>query len=362
MSLLSRRRIVWAVPAAVAGAVVTAGLLPGLASGGGGGNLPDRTAAELLVAVQRSDVQQFSGTIVETARLGLPDLPGGDRAATLNWQSLITGSHTFQVWADGPQHQRLALLGQLAESDVVHDGTDLWTYTSSTQEVTHATLPAERAQQAQPASTEAPLTPQEAATQALKAIDPSTEVSVDGTQVVAGRSAYTLSLTPRDTRSTVRNVLIALDGETSMPLRVQVFGKGVDAAFETGFTDLTLSRPSASIFRFTPPAGATVKENDLTGGPSSAPADPSHPDAVTSAPTVLGTGWTSILRLQQPAPQAGAAPASSSVLDRLTTLLPNGDRLLSTSLVNALMTTDGRVFVGAVTPDLLEKAAAGAAG
>jgi len=361
MSLLSRRRIVWAVPAAMTGAVVTAGLLPGLASGGGGGHLPDRTAAELLVAVQRSDVQHFSGTVVETARLGLPDLPGTDRAAALSWQSLITGSHTFRVWADGPEHQRIALLGQLAESDVVHDGTDLWTYTSSTQEVTHATLPADRAHQPEPASTEASLTPQEAAAQALRAIDPSTEVTVDGTQVVAGRSAYTLSLTPRDTRSTVRSVLIAVDGETSIPLRVQVFGQGVDAAFETGFTDVSLSRPSGSVFRFTPPTGATVKESDLTGKPDS-PSDPAHPDATASAPTVLGNGWTSILRLQQPAPRAGAAPASSSVLDRLTTVLPNGDRLLTTALVNALMTTDGRVFVGAVTPELLQKAAAGAAG
>jgi len=362
MSLLAHRRAAWVVPAVVTGAVVTAGLLPGLASGGGGDPLPDRTAAELLVAVQGSDVQHFSGTVVETARLGLPDLPGADRAASLSWQSLVTGSHTFRVSADGPERQRLALIGQLSESDVVHDGTDLWTYTSSTQDVTHATLPAEQAGQPAPVSTEAALTPQEAAAQALKAIDRSTEVAVDGTQVVAGRPAYTLSLTPRDARSTVHRVLIAVDGETDLPLRVQVFGSGVDPAFETGFTDVSFDQPSGSVFRFSPPSGATVTEKDLTGTPSTPAAPQPDPTSSAAKPTVIGAGWTSILSLHQPTAPAGAASPTSSVLDQLTTVLPNGDRLLHTALVNALMTSDGRVFVGAVTPDLLEKAAAGSAG
>jgi outer membrane lipoprotein-sorting protein len=367
MNLSSHRRLVWVVPAAVTGAVVTAALLPGLAAGSGSPTLPTRTAAELLVAVQTSTTQALSGTVVETARLGLPDLPGADHSASLSWQSLVSGSHTARVWADGPDRQRLALIGQLAESDVVHNGTDLWTYSSADNAVTHAVLPAHTSSKPEPTSTEVPLTPQQAAAKALAAIDPSTVVAVDGTQRVADRPAYTLSLTPKDTRSTVRQVLIAVDSETSVPLRVQVYGAGASPALETGFTDVSFSRPAASVFRFSPPANATVTEKDLpgTGDKADASTPAGAPDKTASTPTVIGAGWTSILSLPASSTTASAgkpAGGGGSVLDQLTKVLPNGDRLLTTSLVNALMTADGRVFVGAVTPDLLQKAAAGTAG
>jgi outer membrane lipoprotein-sorting protein len=372
MPLLSRRRAVWAVPAVVVGTVLAGALAPGLAAGRGHTRLAPRTAAQLLVAVRGSSVQHLSGTVVETARLGLPDLPGADRSAALSWQSLVTGSHTARIWVDGPEHQRIALIGQLSESDIVHSGTDLWTYSSADNAVTHAALPADRAATPVPASTEVPLTPQAAAAQALKAIDPSTKVAVDAAAEVAGHAAYTLSLTPRDSRSTVRRVLISVDGETGVPLRVQVFGSAVAAAFETAFTDVSFRRPSASVFRFTPPKHAVVTQHDLSmrpgGAQGHAPTATTAPDpAAADQPTVIGQGWTSILVLRQPAAPAGTAKngrqaSSNAVLDQLTRTLPNGDRLLKTSLVNALMTKDGRIFVGAVTPDLLVKAAAGSAG
>ena len=369
MDFSSHRRLVWAAPAVVSAAVVAALALPGLASGTGSPKLPTRTASQLLVDVQSSTTQAFSGTVVETARLGLPDLPGADHSASLQWQSLISGSHTARVWADGADHQRLALIGQLAESDIVHNGSDLWTYSSTDNAVTHATLPADSASAAtrEPASTEAPLTPQDAAAKALAAIDPSTEVTVDGTQRVADRPAYTLSLTPRDARSTVRQVLIAIDSEFNIPLRVQVFGAGSDAGFEVGFTDVSFTRPAASVFQFSPPKDATITEKDLTGShaPDAGMTTEPKTAAAQTKPTVIGNGWTSILSFTQPPTSPTAQQdrhSTASILDQLTTSLPNGDRLLKTTLVNALLTADGRVFVGAVTPELLEKAAAGSAG
>jgi outer membrane lipoprotein-sorting protein len=361
MTLFSRSRAAWSIPAVVTGAVVVAALYPGIASGNGHPALPEKTAAQLLVMLQGSAVQHLSGTVVETARLGLPELPGADRTAALSWQSLVSGSHTANVWVDGGDRQRIALLGQLAESDVVHNGRDIWTYSSADNSVTHATLPAESAAKPEPAPTEVPLTPQAAASEALKAIDPSTQVDVDTTAEVAGRSAYTLSLTPRDTRSTVQRVLIAVDSETSVPLRVQVFGSATAAAFETAFTDISFARPDASLFHFTLPDHAVVTETDLSGQPKAEPTEPTHQAQARPQPTVIGAGWTSILMVKQPADPAAAtssAQTGTSPLDQLTTTLANGDRLLKTSLVNALMTKDGRVFVGAVTQDLLEKAAA----
>lgn len=370
------RRAVWAVPAVVVLVVAGANVLPTSSSASAHPVLAPLSAAELLAGVQGSSTQALSGTVVETVRLGLPDLPGADRSASLDWQSLITGSHTAQVWIDGPDRQRLALTAPLAESDVIHTGRDVWTYASDTQAVTHLALPDPAASAGHSGSTtgsdgQAPdarsLTPAAAADRALQAVDPTTEVTVDRTAVVADRPVYTLVLTPRDTRSTVRRVEIAVDSDTKVPLQVRVFGAADAPAFETGFTEVSFSRPAASVFRFTPPAGSAVTTHDLAQpAPATDPATPDPaPDAPAKAsPTVVGTGWTSVLVLPAgslPTPAGPAGPGGGGVsldlLDRLSTTLPNGDRLVHTALVNALLTSDGRVLVGAVGPELLTAAA-----
>jgi outer membrane lipoprotein-sorting protein len=361
------------VPVLTAGAVGLAAFLPTSASASAHPVLPARSAAQLLAAVQASQVTALSGTIVETARLGLPELPGANDAGILSLQTLVSGTHTARIWFDGPDRQRLALLGQLSESDVVHNGRDIWTYASSTQKVGHTTLPADRPAAAKPDPTSPSdlrrYGPQGAAQQALAAIDPSTQVTVDRTARVAGRAAYTLVLAPRDPSSTIRRVLIAMDAKTSAPLRVQVFGTAARPAFEIGFTDVSFSRPAASVFHFSPPKGSTVTPDLLPGTGRHQAAQ--VPDAVASPhsdPTVLGAGWTSVLELPATAP--GASPLasltgsdrSSALVDRLLTTLPNGDKLLRSALINVLQTKDGRTFVGAVIPTVLEQAAAGHTG
>ena len=104
-----RRRAAWSVPVLTAAAVAAATLLPSAASASPHPKLPVRTAAQLLTAVQHSSVEHLSGTIVETARLGLPSLPGDAGAASLSWQTLVSGTHTARVWLDGQDRQRLAL-------------------------------------------------------------------------------------------------------------------------------------------------------------------------------------------------------------------------------------------------------------
>jgi hypothetical protein len=58
---------------------------------------------------------------------------------------------------------------------------------------------------------------------------------------------------------------------------------------------------------------------------------------------------------------AGGIPANaleSPLLAQATTSV-DGGRLLSTSLVNVLLTNDGRIFAGSVPADTLQAAAAG---
>ena len=349
----------WIIPPAIAAATAAAVVLPQAASGAVHPNLPTRSAAQVLADLRGSSVPEFSGTVVATSNLGLPSLPGSSTAGSSGAElqqveTLLTGSHTIKIAYGGESRQRVAvILSDLSESDVVHNGNDLWTYSSQDNAVTHTTLPAESAHR--DATPKAPtglgVTPEAAAQQALSAISPSTTVTIDKTAMVAGRPAYQLVLRPKDASSLIGSVRIALDSVTHAPLRVQAFAAS-DAstpALQVGFTDVSFATPAASVFRFTAPAGSTVTEQALPAAEGRPQAAVPATDA--AAPTVLGKGWTSVAELTVGTGAAGQD--SSGTLDALTTRVPEG-RVLTTKLVSALLTDDGRLLVGAVTPQVLQ--------
>ena len=256
----------WAVPGAVVAIVLGAAAVTAVAADTAP-TLPPRTAAELLVDVQNASVAALSGTVVQTADLGLPELPvqTGGRGSS-DFTSLVSGTHTLRVWYDGDDQQRLALLGTLGESDIVRNGTDVWTWSSQDNAATHYQLPTRPDGSAAPDPSVPAYTPQQAADAALAAIDPTTNVTTDGTATVAGRAAYELVLTPKDDRSLIGEVRIAIDGEQHIPLRVQVTAKGAATpAFEVGFTQISFDTPDAAQFTFTPPPGATVTDSTRSG-------------------------------------------------------------------------------------------------
>jgi outer membrane lipoprotein-sorting protein len=306
---------------------------------------------------------------VETARLGLPALP--ETGQSIQPTSLLAGSHTARVWYDGADRSRIALVANLAETDLVRNGRDMWLWTSGANTAQHVQLPARTATET-PQAVTPQMTPKQAAQQALAAIDPTTKVSVDGTASVAGRSAYELVLQPRDSRSLVGDVRIALDSKTYVPLRVQVHAAGATgrAAFETAFTSVSFSKPSASVFTFTPPPGAKVS----TLSPSSMSGGPSKRDSMATdnaAPKVVGDGWTAVLSLPgvdlTPAAtkptqdrHRDATPSLAATLSKAMTPVSGSwgsGQMLRTKLVTVLLTSDGRLLVGAVTPAALEQAA-----
>ena len=376
---LRSNRARWALPGVGAALVAIALVVPPLVADASP-KLPPRTAAQLLAATRAAVDHPFSGTVVETARLGLPELPTSGRHGStgLSLASLVTGSHTARVWYAGPDRSRVALVGDLAETDVIRAGRDVWTWDSAKNTATHLTLPAQSAKTPAPSA----MTPEQAAGRALAAIDPTTAVSVDGTASVAGRAAYELVLRPRDARSLIAQVRLAVDSATSTPLRVQVFARGAaQPAFETTFTSVTFATPSASVFTFRPPPGAKVSELKASGraglkdhaapkasGPAGtknhSPKSKAHHSKLKGAgesPTVLGKGWTSVLVLRGvDAKGAASSPELSALLRSASKVSgPYGSgRVLSTALVSALLLDDGRLFVGSVTPAVLEQAAA----
>ncbi|MDX6210562.1 MAG: hypothetical protein QOE24_2953 [Frankiales bacterium] len=360
--LLTSSRLRWAVPGGVAAAVAVASLTNTVsASASGRPKLPARTAAQLLATLDKAQPPQLSGTVVESVHLGLPDLPNiggasvGDSDLTL--QNLVSGSHTLRVFYGGPDQQRVALLGTTSESDVVHNGSVLWTYSSSTRAVTKATLksPTESAATAAPNSA-ASMTPTAEAQKALAAIDPTTAVTVDRTAYVAGRSAYQVLLTPRDSRSLIGSVRIALDATTSVPLRVQVFAHGATSpAIQVGFTDITFGAPDASIFKFVPPAGSTVKTQELPLVGSQSGKAPLHAPAGAPDTKVIGSGWTAVVQTSMT--QSAQNSTAQGLLDKVSTPVAGG-RLVTSALISVFLADDGRVFAGPVSGADLQKVAA----
>ncbi|MBO0846296.1 MAG: hypothetical protein J2P22_12870 [Nocardioides sp.] len=370
LSRPSSRLVRWSVPAAAAVVLIGVGPAVSAINGGPNGSLPPRTAAQLLADVHGANVRALSGTVVETSDLGLPALPNvGGHGGSANFSSLVTGSHTMRVWYAGSDKVRVALLGQLGESDLVRNGSDLWAWSSADNTATHWTVPAGR--------TAAPLggdgvgapamTPQQAAEAALKAINPTTRVTTESTAQVAGRSAYQLVLTPRDRRSLVGSVRIAIDGSTHVPTRVQVFARGATGpAFQVGFTSFSTSTPPDSTFAFTPPPGATVKQGST---PMTLPKRVRHPHLRASdLPQVVGKGWTSVVVAdvgsaqdkalgKAPSQAQGAMPNGGlpAILDSMPSVSGawGSGHLLRTPLFSAVITDDGRLAVGAVAPSML---------
>lgn len=357
----SSRTLRWAVPVVAVGLVAGAVVLPAALAADRPAALAPRTAAQLLVDLSAQRATSLSGTVVQTSRLGLPELPGA--GGTTGPASLATGSHTLRVWADGPERQRVALLGSLAEYDVVRSGRDVWTYSSGTDEAVHVRLPARPGGAAGelPVPAAGAQSPADAAAAALAAIDPTTQVAVDDAVVIAGRTARQLVLVPRGGQSLVGSVRLAVDAATSAPLRVQVFSAADPAtpALEVGFTDVRFTAPDRSVFAFSPPPGATVTDKtaktlpeprEPAAGPE-AKSGPARP-AGGQTPTVVGAGWSAVLVVTGVDPAATGSP----LLDQVTTRVPEG-RLLTTALLSVLLTDDGRLLVGAVPPAVLRAAA-----
>ncbi|WTS58394.1 DUF2092 domain-containing protein [Streptomyces sp. NBC_00101] len=386
------------VPLAVAGvAAATIGLVPALADSGDP-DLPKITAQELLEKIAASDTQRLSGTVKITTDLGIPSLgalagtfgqgSGADGAAPEDrLTELASGTHTLRVAADGPDKQRLTILGNSSEYSLIHNGDEVWAHDSGSDEVFHATDDGDGRKadgedgedgEREKGGDAAEGTPRQFADEALKAVGDTTSVTVDGTVRVAGRDAYQLLIQPKQSGSTVGSIRIAVDAEEGVPLRFTLSpSSGGKAAVNVGFTKVDFGKPAASTFDFTPPKGAKVTEDEdaaqeagadggladlLPGGLGGLPGlEGAEGTGDTGGFETVGKGWTTIVRAEVPGGEGlASAGESSSLLDafgsKATGKFGSGT-VFSTRLVNALITDDGNVYVGAVTRDALVRAA-----
>lgn len=354
-------------------------LLATPAGAGPSPSLPPVGAEQLVQSVMQAKVPALGGTVTVDNELGLPALP--------QLRQLASGTTTVRIWSDGQGRGRVALPDGSSEQTYVDDGTTLWHYDSSRRTVSteqHGSLDGNRPMMADPAG---------AAAQLVAAVRATSTVSVDGTAEVAGRAAYELVLTPAPTeRTLLREVRVAVDAAARVPLRLTVLADGSAApVLQVGFTDLTVGPQDAGLFHFTVPPGVTVEKPGQDGRAGARPGDagtgpkagplggPLGAGAAGDQLRTVGDGWDTVLVGTLPAGVLNPAPGSTApgsgpqtrprsrddelsptaIIQRVGTPI-NGSFgsgwVISTKVATAIVTTDGRVAVGAVPQQVLVEA------
>lgn len=362
-ALSARPALRWLVPAAAVAVVVGGGAAVGTLAATAEPSLPPRTAQQLLVDLQTARLDGLSGTVVQSANLGLPALPNlsGGGSGTADIASLLTDTNQLRVWYSGPDKTRVALMGTLGETDVIRNGKDLWMWSSKENKAVHRTI-SDADTKAHPLPQDLPLTPQEAADRALAAVDPTTEVTVGRSATIAGRDAYELVLAPRDKASLVGQVRIAIDAKEYVPLRLEIYPKDSDqTAFQIAFTQVDFARPDDAQFRFNPPPGAEVEES--TGTPAKPGAGAPGHGAKTPEDagfTTVGEGWTTVAVVKGDKDgKADQTEEGAQILGMLTPVSGawGSGHLLSGRLFSVLLTDSGTIYAGLVAPERLYEVA-----
>jgi outer membrane lipoprotein-sorting protein len=349
-----KRSVRWLVPGGVLALVAAAVVAPGASA-----DLPAKTPQEVLVMAAESDVESFSGTVLAVTDLGIPTAllggldPSAGPGGGMPSGGLGDEQRTVRIWRDGDELARASVASTMGETTLIRNGDQLWLYESDTSTLTTGQVPEHDAD----AKADAPWDgevpdPAEAAQWLLDAVEPTTTVTAGEPMMVAGRAAYQVVLTPEQDGTLIGSASLAVDAQTGAVLRVQVTATGAsEPAIDIGFTSFDPTAPSADVFDLTTPPGATVETFDGEKPDYDAA---ERPEGVE--PAVVGEGWTSVLVMPAPQPaEDGSDPRAMLPADLLTPVA--GGDVLRTSLLSVMLADDGRVLVGAVTPQVLEAAA-----
>ncbi|HKN99384.1 MAG TPA: outer membrane lipoprotein carrier protein LolA [Pseudonocardiaceae bacterium] len=350
--MIRRRATVGVAAVGVVAGAVALGFVAAPAGAGQSPSLPPTTPAALVQSVLTAKLPAMSGTVEIDNNLGLPAVPGLPAQAA-------NGTSQVRVWTDGNERTRIAIPGPNSEQTIVDTGTTVYAWDSTDRTVVEHSV-REGQQHAKQQLDQRDIDPATAAKDLVGAVQATSTVTVDGTDIVAGRPAYDLVLTPKPAeRTLLREVRISVDAQTRMPLRLTVLSDNTDTpAVQVGFTSVQLGRQDPSLFRFTVPAGATVVNGDKHDD---------QPAKITDAarPTVVGSGWDTVLVAHVPTGSSAKGNGSgqmSGMVRQFGTPVHGSwgsGWVIGTSVGNALITSDGRVAVGFVPQQVLIQALGG---
>ena len=209
----------------------------------------DTSAADLRRAALDSADVPFAGYAQAAGGLALPI---GDQLTPV--ADLLSDRTSMRAWYRGPADWRVDVVSAAGETGVHADAGGTWTWD-------YADATATRTAPSPLALPTAPDLLPSALGRRLLSEATDAELSRLGADRVAGRDAQGLRLVPAEAASSVARVDVWVDGDSGLPLRVQVFGDGGgEAALDTSFLDLELTTPAAAVTAFDVPPDTEVRE------------------------------------------------------------------------------------------------------
>jgi outer membrane lipoprotein-sorting protein len=297
--------------------ILLAGTAGGIvAANAQGGSLSTLTPAELIanVAQHAEETTSISGNITwKNNLLGLSMLSFGGQG-TGDLTSLLAGGEGRLWIQDGKL--RAEIQGAMGDTVISGDAKTgkVWLYSSGKNTATEYSLPTE------PANTNAITLPSTATSvkdpvsmieQFIQKMAPVATLAVSGEVEVAGRSCYVLSIIPKADNTLFGSAQVAIDGETYVPLKLDLYAKATaDPVLTVGFAKVSYDQISDSVLNFAPPANATVEHKELTLpdlGFHENGNDSSHQDATAGTPAAL--------TLAEAAAKAGFTPPAARTDD-----------------------------------------------
>ncbi len=343
----ARLKLLYAAPLVIASTALAVSVIAPQIARASTPDLPPISPNQLLSWIKSTSPIPLNGTVSGTTSF---PVPSASLLNSSNPESALSGSTTesYNVWTNGSGSFRAQQVSQASETDLYVTPGSAWLWNSAKLTATNVKHSGIQANGYSFRSN-----PGVTASEIVSRLSAYSTLSVSGNTMVAGRPAYTLSIVPTAGDSLIGSIQIAVDGQTHIPVQVQIFPKGSTApAASLGYVTLRFASQPSSIFSFSPPSGARVVnpvQNAAQNG--------KKPNSVGST-KVVGTGFNSVVVATGVSKATSALGGIEKSLPVVATSLGSG-RLYSTPIFEAILLPNGTVVAGAVDTSRLLQVVAG---
>jgi hypothetical protein len=307
--------------AVIAGLVIAIGAGTAIAvAATGAGPVPQSKplAASVHDALTAAPVKGITADITFTNNLiSSDDLPGETA------DPLLQGTRHGRVWLSDDGRLRIELQGDNGDANLVVNKSSFWVSDPMQKTVYEGTLPADKSGADRGKDATAHRIPTVAQIQS-RLTRLMTHVDVGGAQTsdpgdVAGRPAYSVSVSPKHSGGLLGQAQVAWDAVTGVPLRIAIYARGNPTpVMALSATNISYGQISDSDLNITPPSGDKVVK--VSSADQHAAAAQTAGAARAKARHAQVSGLAAVARhvpftLGAPAALAGLPRADVSLLD-----------------------------------------------
>jgi outer membrane lipoprotein-sorting protein len=183
---------------------------------------------------------------------------------------LLSGA-TGRLWLSADHRLRLELQSDSGDAQVVVNNGSFWVYDPSSNTVYEGTVPAGTTPASKPAGTHDQLPSLAQIRSEIANLAAHANLSGARPSDVAGRAAYTVTVSPKHDGGLLGAGALAWDALNGVPLRFAVYARGDSSpVLELKATDVSFGAVSPSVFNISPPPNAKVVKVDTSASTSRA--------------------------------------------------------------------------------------------